>query len=735
MRYGPIRLFFTVLCGTSVLLGFVGVAGLAAADRLVVQRAETLDQRYPNSTHLDTAHLSQASIFEDATQTQIGAFYTQNRTVVPLAQIPPLVQDAFIAAEDAGFWTEPGIDPAGIFRSTVRDAAHQDARPAGASTIPQQVVKNLVMNNQPMTLPRKIDEAILALRAVALYGRPALLSLYLNEIYLGDGAYGVAAAAQTYFGKPLAKLDIADVAMLGGLPKSPAAYDPLHHPQAATSRRLYVLTQMVKDGFITQAKADQAAAEPLVPTADSTTPAAGPGVTLAATDANLDDGMGWARDAARTQFLALPIAHDGDTVRLTIDPRLQLLGQRALQWGLLRWSLGHQGWTGAIGRAANPPSQPSNVPIWLQRCVVLKSRADSLLVRPLTGSDAISIPLAGVVLARGAQWPRPGDVVLAGQPWPDAQWQVGGPTNLNGSLVAIDPKTGAILSLIGGFLHTPSQFDRAYLAERQPGSAFKPFIYLGGAEAGLTSDSMVLDAPIALSQGAGLPLWTPADDGDAPMGPVTFEKALALSLNDAAIRMLYQVDLPQVSAISQAFGLYPEVTTYTAALGAQDITNVQLTGGYAGLANDGFVTPPHLIAGISRSGQDLWQPPAGHQAAPAAAVTTIQTALGGTVQYGTASALQALAKQFPGMAGKTGTAQSYTNATFEGFIPGQIALGVFVGYDMPKPMGSDAYSAEVSVPIWGWFMQRYAAALGDTAGSVTSSAVQPVKQDIPALAR
>ena len=696
----PIRLFTIIICGTSLLAVAVSFAGLSAADRIVVQRAAEVDKAYPAINTLSLASLKQTSVLEDAAQHQVGAVFTQNRTIVSLSAIPNEVQDAFVAAEDAGFWSEPGISPAGILRSAVRDVIYR-GRPAGASTIPQQVVKNMVMGDPPMTMARKLDEALLALHAVDRYGRAALLEIYLNEIYLGAGSYGVAAAAQRYFGEPLSGLDVAEAALLAGMPKSPTEYNPFEHPNAAKTRRAYVLTQMRRDGMITTQQERLAANEPLL--GQTAAQQSGPDDS----GTILDTGsFGWAQDAAKAEFAALPISHNGDTVHLTVSATMQKLAERALQWGILRWSLSHKGWRGAIGNSPTAP-RPAGTPDWLVRCEIIKVAPGSLLVLPIKDpATPVDVSLAGVVMAPGSHRPAPGDVILAGRPWPGAPWQVGDIPSVEGSIVVIDPDTGGILAMAGGFSYTPGGFDRASQSERQPGSAFKPFIYLAGAEDGLTQNSLILDAPIALSQGPDMPLWRPGDDGAQPMGLVSFSKALALSLNDAAVRMLYQTGLDQVDGVSRAFGLYPQLTTYAAALGAQDITNLQLTGAYAGLANDGVFAPPHLIASVESNGRIIWQPPAGIQIAPASAVKTVQAALEETVKDGTAASLNRLAAIYPGLGGKTGTAQQYTNDVFVGIVPHKIAVGIFIGYDTPKSLGDKAYGAEVAVPIFDWLMRR-----------------------------
>ncbi len=738
MRFGPIRLLTIISSGLGVVGFSILFAGVSVGDRILLDRATVIDHLYPKILTLSASSMGQSDIFKDDADTTIGSYYTQNRRVVPLSSIPEQMQDAFISAEDAGLYSEPGISFSGIFRSFIRDL-HHSGRPAGASTIPQQVVKNMVMDDPVMTLQAKLDEVILAIQAVQLYGPKTLLWFYLNDIYLGHGSYGVDVAAQNYYHKSLTELDLAQTAMLAGLPKSPVQYDPLLHPKAAIARRSYVLGQMLENGYINKIEYNSALVEPLFPVNSSSAaipanPEEGVSGAIRTLDQNNESSLdmisdstkaisgqaiGWAIDQARRDFLQKDINHNGDQIELTIDPGLQKLGQAALQWGVLRWSMKHEGWSGALPVASNGnPVVPADVPEWLSPVKVISASPEHLTVMAYESSPpqnqtiglkniTHTVDLSGIILKKGHHWPKPGDYVLAGTPWPGDPWQVGDTTDINGSLVAVDPKSGRVLSLIGGFNYTPSQFDRAVYGLRQPGSAFKPFIYLAGAELGMKPDTEIIDAPISISQGPGLPWWQPHNDDNQNKGVVTFETALAMSLNDAATRLLYEIGLNDVSNVSKAFGLYDKVDNYTAALGSQVITNFALTGAYAGLANNGFYTPPYLISSIKdRNGKTIYTSAIGSQAAPADAVGTVDISMSGTVDFGTASSLSSLQREFPGIGGKTGTAQDYQNTVFEGYIPGQLALGVFIGYDQPKSLGYEAYAAEVAVPIWRWFVDH-----------------------------
>lgn len=681
-------------------MGAAVFAGGAAIDRIIVERSVNIEARYPSFSRLADPDLKQSVTFEYRDGSTMGVIGARDRQSVNLSQVSPLAIDAFIAAEDKNFWTEPGIGPASIVRSAVRDIMHPGKRPTGASTIPQQVVKNLVMHNPPMTMSRKIDEAILALRAVSKYGRPYLLQLYLNEIYLGQGAYGIAAASETYFHVPPGQLTLPEAAMLGGLPKAPTNYNPVIHPEAALKRRAYVIKEMLKDGYINSEQAKAALASPLLPASGITQQQS------SRTTAISSNAQGWAINSAEVQWNNLQFHSPTGKpiiVKTTISKRLQNLAQRALQSGLVRWSM-HLGWKGplGVGHISNF-ARPADIPSWLHRVRIIRIKNHEIVGQKKSGQVVHFAPPDH--LRAHVSAPVVGDIILAGAYMPGQPWRIGQDTKLNGSIVVINPGNSHVEAISGGNIYVPGGYNRAIDAVRQPGSAFKPFIYLTAAMLGYKVDTPVLDEPIELSQGPGLPLWKPADDGLPPMGLVSFRKALSLSLNDAAIRLLYQIGRETVSKVASALNIYPSITTYTAALGGQGVTNLRLTGAYVCLANQGFWAPPTIISDIIQKQNSLWHAQKQVQIVPTQAVDTVDQAMMGTIKYGTAHAIADLSKKYPGLAGKTGTSQHYRDAWFEGIWPGHFAVGVAVGYDDPKSMGKDAYGAQVALPIFRNFIE------------------------------
>ena len=694
------RLLTITLSGCAILGSALVVSTGAVVDQIVVERASNIDKKYPEFSRLGDPDLKQSIEIKYRNGNIIGIIGPKNRQSVKLSGISPIAIDAFISAEDKNFWKEPGIAPAAIFRSAIRDAFHPGHRPTGASTIPQQVVKNIVMHNPTMTIKRKIDEAILALRAVSKYGKKPLLQLYLNEIYLGHGAYGIAAAAKTYFNVKPDQLTVAEAAMLGGLPKAPTSYDPIAHPNAARERRAYVIAQMLKDGYINSSQAQKALASPVIPTTNNTS-----AVDPSATTQVSSSAQGWALEAVVTQWNALGINPPTGypiQIRTTISEHLQDLAQHALQAGLTRWSM-HLGWKGSIGRGGfTQVARPDNIPFWLHRVRI--TSIGSGKIHGTTKDGASIILNEPDRLRKNSQWPRIGDMILAGPYMPGQKWQIGQSTRLNGSIVVINPKNAHVLAISGGNIYSPGGFNRAIDAVRQPGSSFKPFIYLTAAMLGYKSDTPMLDEPIALSQGPGLPLWKPGDDGLPPMGVVTFRKALSLSLNDAAVRLLYEVGRKNVSQVASALDIYHDVKTYTAALGGQGVTNIRLTGAYACLANEGYWAAPTTIKIITQNKNHLWAAQVPVQIIPQKAIDTVDKAMTGTIAYGTAHAIADLAQKYPGLGGKTGTSQNYRDAWFEGIWPGHFAIGVQIGYDQPKSMGHDAYGADVALPVFKDFV-------------------------------
>ncbi len=696
----------------------------------------------------------------------LAEYATERRVFVPVSAIPKLVVDAFLSAEDKNFYSHHGIDPLSIVRAAILDLGrwHDRRRPIGASTITQQVAKNMLLTNQ-LSVARKVKEILLAIRIDESLSKDHILELYLNEIYLGAGSYGVAAAALTYFDKPLDELTLGEAAFLAGLPKAPSNYNPVRYPQAAENRRNWVLDRMVEDGYATAAEAAAAKAEPVV---------------VRHREAAEVVKAAYFAEEVRRELLARygerALYESGLSVRTSLDPPTQAAANTALRDGLIAYDHSHGGWRGPVAHidatgdwplhlaaVAQPPG--ADAMAW-QLAVVLRTEGDGARIGLKNGTVGL-IPFAQLRWARrrladGAlgAYPRsardvvkPGDVVLVA-PAPESATaatasrvsvvghSAGGRLlartraaplplfelcqipGVSGALVAIDPHTGRVLAISGGFSFEISQFDRATQAERQPGSAIKPFVYLTALQHGFTPSTLVLDAPISLPQGPGLPPWTPSDYEHAFMGPVPLRVALEHSLNTATARVAQIIGMEAIGETVESFGIMDHMPReYSMSLGAGETTPLRLTAAYAMLVNGGKRIAPTLVDRVQdRNGLTVFRadrrPCPGcsnvewtHQKVPVIPDTRPQIAdpqsafqivqmMEGVVQRGTGVAVKAVDKP---IAGKTGTTSDWRDAWFVGFTP-DLAAGVYIGYDDHASLGKGEQAAVVAAPVFRDFM-------------------------------
>ena len=525
----------------------------------------------------------------------------QHRIYVPYDQIPPVVAQAFISAEDRLFWENPGINPLSIIRAGITDRSRSGSghRPLGASTITEQVVKNMLLDNH-ITFAAKIREAILAIRVSSVMTKKQVLTLYLNEIYLGNNSYGIAAAAQTYFDKPLSKLDIAQAASLAALPKAPSSYDPFAHPQDALSRRNFVISRMLADGAITAAQAAQATAEPLLPVAGAaplTVPNAG----------YFADAV----DAALVQrFGTQTVQQGGLIVHTSLDPALQAAAITAVRDGLERYDRTYDGWHGLVAhvddpdlagnwakdlaKQAVPPGMRQDWHLAIVLSAGVKDAGIGYVDQASGGAQTGTLPLATM------RWARP---VTNGHPGgrPDAVSEVLHPgdivmvslnngalaleqiPDIQGSLICMDPKTGRVLAMVGGWSHDISPFNRATQAQRQPGSSVKPLVYLTAMEQGIQPDAPVLDAPFVQQMPDGT-TYRPGNYESTFQGPVPIFHALEDSLNLATLHLAREIGLASIATTFQNFGIVQQMPPYyPSAIGAIDTTLWKMATAYADL--------------------------------------------------------------------------------------------------------------------------------------------------------
>ena len=646
----------------------------------------------------------------------------RSRIALRLDEIPPRLVQAFVSAEDKTFRDNPGIDVAAIVRSATRNlTAGTSRRPAGASTIAQQMVKNALLDGGGNTIRYKVRQAILALRAVRDLGRDEVLRIYLNSVYLGRNAEGVGDGARRMFGRDASSLSLEQEALMAGMTRFPTGYDPWRHPDAARARRSYVLDRMAEDGAITTAERDRAAAAPL-------------GVLAApayASDAVLseeEDGLGWALDVARKEARRLPSPASVGNVTLTIDHGLQSATQRALERGLMRWDAHRRGWRGLVRRpgrdaAATPPEMPpecaTDCPAWTGLATVAAASATAVTVLDGAGAAHRVEPRGFAWIANGdarraAAQLRPGDVVLAGDAGDG--WSLAQPTEVNGSAVAVSAADGSVLAISGGIRWTPGAFDRATDSLRPPGSTFKPFVYATALQQGYRAGTTVVDEPVSIPQGRNSPPWEPQNDDGRFRGAMRLDQALASSRNTVAAQTMQDVGMDRVGDLAKSFGIYERILTPSAALGTQETTTLAMTTAYATLAAGGIHSEPTILRDIrDAKGRTLpeWSPPSRVQtletdiADAMSAMLTKVVAPGGTARSLAPFAIGMTRRGMP-VSAKTGTSQSYKDAWIIGYAGG-IAVGVRIGYDTPRTLGPDGFGATVAGPVFEEIMRAASA--------------------------
>ena len=676
----------------------------------------------------------------------LAEFARQGRLFVPVSAIPkPLIQ-AFLSAEDKSFYEHSGIDFSGIARAVVVNAKNlgRDRRPVGASTITQQVAKNFLVGSE-VSYARKIREAILAYRMERTFTKDRILELYLNEIYLGFGSYGVAAASLAYFGKPLDQLSLAECAYLAALPKGPNNYHPVKAYDAAMERRNWVLDRMVEDGVASPAEAEAAKATPLV--------------VRNASGGNTTEADFFAEEVRR-QVVALfgdkALYEGGLSVRTTLDPRLQAVADKVLRHGLLEYDRRH-GWRGPLTRMpvgddwptrlAQMPRIPGlevpGIPRW-RAALVLATDARGARIGFADGKTS-TLPMSELSWARPAlagqgigptptrpdQVVKPGDVVAV-----EALDDKGRAFGLRqipavgGALVAMDPHTGRILAMCGGWSFEQSQFNRATQALRQPGSSFKPFVYATALAEGFSPSSLVLDGPFVAEQGPGLPKWKPKNYHDDFLGPTTLRVGLEKSRNLMTVRLAQYLGMEKVADLTRRFGVIDDLPPLLSmSLGAGETTLLRLTTGYSEFVNGGKAVQPTLVDRIQdRRGRTVFRhdtrpcegcagtswfnqpvptvPDNREEVTDPATAYQIVSMLQGVVERGTGTRVREVGKP---LAGKTGTSNDSNDVWFIGFSP-DLAVGVFVGFDQPKSLGPKETGGGIAAPIFRDFMM---AALAD----------------------
>jgi len=724
------RLIGWLLSSLILLLAVAAVGVFAAASyfgRDLPDTAQLANYAPPITTRL---HAADGRLMAE--------YANQNRLFVPFAAIPPLVAQAFVSAEDQRFYEHPGIDPQGIARAAISGVQNylSGKRVEGASTITQQVARNFFLTPD-RAISRKIREVLLALRIESAFTKQQILELYLNQIYLGRGAYGVAAAGLAYFNKPLQDLTVSEAAFLAGLPKAPSNYDPKSKPEAAVNRRNYVIGRLLEDGAITKAQADAALAEPLV--AKDRRQVEFVSANYFAEEVRRELQRLYGNDA---------LYQGGLSVRTSLDPHLQDLADQALRSGLRNYDTRH-GWRGPLKKIEGFDDwagqlaaivRPAGAGDW-QLAVVLEVDAKAAAIG-FSDKSRGTIPFAGMKWARpwrsnqnvGADPRKPADVLAKGDvvlveptgPVPEdkaipQEFGLRQIPDVQGALVALDPNTGRVMAIAGGYDYAMSEFDRGTQAVRQPGSSFKPFVYLTALEAGYTPTTIIDDAPISIDTGTST--WEPENDDHTFLGPMPLRVGVEKSRNAMTVRLLQVLGLDKVRDTAQRFGVYKDMPLlYSMALGAGETTPLQMAAGYGQIANGGKKIIPTFIDRIQdRNGKTIYRhddrpcdscgQPWADQATPVIPDTREQIAdpvsayqmtsiLQGVIQRGTGAALNKLGFT---LAGKTGTTNDAKDAWFVGFAP-DLVVAIYVGFDDPKTLGAREWGSTAALPIFGDFM-------------------------------
>ena len=672
----------------------------------------------------------------------LNEFSKEKRIFVPIEIIPKHLINAFLAAEDSNFYKHSGIDPLAIFRTSVRNIfAFVQGEPStgGASTITQQVVKNFLLTSEK-TWTRKIKEAILAFRMTQVFSKQKILELYLNQIYLGSGAYGVAAAAQVYFNKSIDELTVEEVALLATLPKAPSKLDPRRNVEKAKIRRDWVINRMLEEKFITNEEAATAIDQPII---------------LKMKDDESIIKADFFSDSVKKELTELygsdNVFESGIVVRTTLNPELQRFSEAAIQAGLEDYDIKH-GYRGPVGRIEISDDKLD----WLSglnnftidklyktnwhKAIVLATSSEVANIGLDNGEIGtinleslkwakkyISADAVGAVVKKVSDVLKKGDIIMVEKAKGKELYNLRQIPEVNGGLIAIDPHTGRILAMMGGYIDAPNQFNRAVQAQRQPGSVLKTFGYIAALENGLTPATIIMDEEITLDQGGALPPYKPTNYSNHFYGPTTLRMGLEQSINVTTVRMASQIGLDKVTEVISRFGINsnPE-QIYSIVLGSTETTLVKLVSAYSTIVNGGKKITTAMIEKIQdRDGKILYRRDKREcddciirddgknpffpilydnreQILDPETAYQITSMLEGGVQRGTSARAKSIGKI---IGGKTGTTNNSYDSWFVGFSP-DLVVGVYVGFDIPKTLGSGETGASVALPIFINFMKQ-----------------------------
>ena len=743
--------FFGFLFTIGTILFLIGVAGVAGMmwhySKDLPDYSQLQDYEPPVMTRV---HATDGSL--------VAEYARERRLYLPIQAVPKRVIHAFLSAEDKNFYEHGGLDFNGMARAGALYVQNYGTgrRPQGASTITQQVAKNFLLTNE-VSFTRKIKEALLAMKIERAYTKDKILELYLNEIYLGFSAYGIAAASLLYFDKSVHELTVAEAAYLAALPKAPSSLHPFRQRERATERRNYVIDRMVENGYVKPEEGEAAKKEPLA-------------VTARPTGSHIFAAEYFAEEVRREiydRYGEKKLYEGGLSVRTTLDPKLQALARKVLADGFTKYDEKHGyrgpvqkldisgdwglklaevkalsdiGWKMAVvletsDQSARIGFQPAREP---GGAIVRERRIGIVPLEGVKWAKAAAGPSRGRVPAKVSQVLEPGDVIYVepldakdAQEEQNAQYRLRQIPEISGAITVMDPRTGRVLALVGGFSFDQSQFNRATQALRQPGSSFKPFVYAAALDNGYTPSTVVMDSPIEIDQGPGLGTWRPENySAGKYYGPQTLRFGIEHSRNVMTVRLAQDVGMPLIAEYAKRFGVYDDLPPYLSfALGAGETTTLRMTAAYSMFANGGRRIKPTLIDRIQdRYGHTIYkhdqrecrgcdaerwsnQPEPTlvdkrEQVIDPMTAYQITSMMEGVVQRGTATTLREVGKP---VAGKTGTTNDEKDAWFVAFSP-DLAVGVYLGFDKPKPMGRGATGGQLAAPVVRDFMK---AALAD----------------------
>ncbi len=657
----------------------------------------------------------------------IAEYAIEKRLFVPFESIPDTVINSFLSAEDKNFFSHPGVDAKGILRAVIKNIKNitQNKRLEGASTITQQVAKNFLLSNE-VSMKRKIKEAILAFRIERAYSKERILELYLNQIYLGQGTYGIAAASLEYFDKSIKELNYSDAALLAALPKAPSKYNPYRYPKVAEFRRNLVLKNLEENNFISKEQLNKLKNKK---------------INLKKRKIEIvNEANSYTEEVRRSvneNYGFEKLYSQGLSIRTPLNINYQIQAIKSLRKGIEDYDRRH-GWRGPITNKIKDINWKNKLdkikldPTLMWKIAEITNLSDTQIDFKILDNKK---NLEGKLSSNDVKWTIPknkfikdrhniGDFIFVKKE--KNSWTLKQYPKVNGGIVVLDPYTGKVKALVGGFNFKSSEFNRATQAKRQPGSAFKPIVYAAALENGFAPNSIILDAPFVESQGVGLKNWKPENYGKKFYGPSTLRKGIEYSRNLMTVRIAKILGLDVILDLSKKLDIYEEIPELlSVSLGAAETTLINLTSAYAPFVNGGKKIEPNLISRIQdRRGKTIFRTKNRkclgcdkfiNQSSDFPKIENMnqrvfseETAyqmvsiLKGTVKRGTAKKLKSL--NVP-IAGKTGTTNDNYDAWFIGFSS-NLVIGVYIGFDNPKTLGKFETGSKAALPVFKNFIEN-----------------------------